>query len=81
MFEELLPVVGDIYLVQADHPRAADPAQVAEILKDSAHQVRQVSSVEDVFSLLPQYRGADQVVLVTGSLYLVGHFRRLWFQK
>lgn len=81
MFAELLPVVGDIYLVQADHPRAADTARMAELLGNVAHKVQQTASMEALFPLLRRYTGKDQVVLVTGSLYLVGNFRRLWFQK
>lgn len=81
MFDVLLPVVNDIYLVRADHPRAADPAKMAALLGNAACPVQQVPSVEDVFPLLSEYAGKDRVVLVTGSLYLVGHFRRLWFQK
>lgn len=81
MFAELVPVVGDIYLVQADHPRAAAPEKMAELLENVGRAVAQVPSMEALFPLLARYNEGDQVVLVTGSLYLVGHFRGLWFQK
>ncbi|MEJ2759816.1 MAG: bifunctional folylpolyglutamate synthase/dihydrofolate synthase, partial [Anaerolineales bacterium] len=81
MFAELLPVSGEIYLVQADHPRATPPETLAELLGESGHPVTLVQPFSAIREILAQYRGTEQVILVTGSLYLVGTFRLLWAQK
>ncbi len=81
MFAELLPVVSDVYLVQANHPRAATPEKLAELMGESNHLVTQVPDIEDLRGLLDQMVGAEPVILVTGSLYLVGTFRAMWAQK
>lgn len=78
---ELLPVVDEIYLVQADHPRAAPPEQVAALLGATTQPVRQVAAVESLRPEFIEKAGEGRVILVTGSLYLVGHFRSVWFQK
>ena len=81
MFAELLPVVGDIFLVQANHPRAASPERLAELLGETDHSVTQVSELADLRGLLSHKTSPDPIILVTGSLYLVGTFRGLWASK
>lgn len=81
MFAELLPMVEELYLVQAGHPRAASPTQLAQLAADYPLPVHPVMDLETIFEILHTMEGQERVVLVTGSLYLVGHFRGLWLQK
>jgi len=81
MFAELLPVVSDVFLVQANHPRAASPQRLADLLGKADHRITQVPDLEYLPGFLAQISAEEPVILVTGSLYLVGTFRTLWAQK
>ncbi len=76
MFAELLPLAAGVILIQAGHPRAANTADLAALAEGYDCPVTTVSTVEEVFSEAAGLAGEDGVVLVTGSLYLVGELRQ-----
>ena len=76
MFEELLPLAAGVVLYQANHPRAANSDDLLVLLGDFEGERRVSSEVKEVFAAASQIAGEGGVVLVTGSLYLVGELRR-----
>jgi dihydrofolate synthase/folylpolyglutamate synthase len=81
MFAELLPDCAYLLLTSAEHPRAAQP----DLLQELAAKFTCPSSIViDQHWVLPEalgLAGDTGVVLITGSLSIVGDFRSLWFQK
>ena len=76
MFEELLPRTSHLVLYQANHPRAAKVAALAQMAKGYHCPVSVISSAEKVFKTAFRLAGEQGLVLVTGSLYLVGDLRQ-----
>jgi len=81
MFAELLPNVSDLLLVSADHPRAAPVEYLAELASEYSCPVSLIERPEEFYSQARKLVGKDGVILVTGSLYVVGQLQRLWQQK
>ena len=81
MFAELLPHVSSLLLVSADHPRAARVEHLAELASGYSCPVSIVDRPEEFYSQARKLVGKDGVILVTGSLYVVGELQRLWQQK
>jgi dihydrofolate synthase/folylpolyglutamate synthase len=78
MLEALAPVVDEVILTQAFHPRATEPAKMAEIA-DSLGAVTSISPsvIEGVQAAMAAAK-TDEVVLVTGSLFVVGEVLAAW---
>jgi len=81
MFAELLPNVEYLLLVRADHPRAAAVQDLANLAAGYSCPVSVIDSPEDFYRQARDLIGRDGVILVTGSLYVVGQLRGLWLQK
>jgi dihydrofolate synthase/folylpolyglutamate synthase len=81
MLAELLPRVSTLIITQADHPRAADP----EVLTDLAHshgvRVEVVYPVSEALKVGLQVLEPDGVLLVTGSLFVVGEALTAWHEN
>lgn len=77
MFRELLPRASTVLTTQAVHPRAADPDELAELVRGQGF-TRSVESVGPVHRALTRARelaGVEDVVLATGSLFVVSEAR------
>jgi dihydrofolate synthase/folylpolyglutamate synthase len=70
MCEVLAPVAAEIFCVRVKSDRSADPHQLAEACRKTAHTA-QVTVVDSVGQALEQTTGAALTV-VAGSLYLIG---------
>jgi dihydrofolate synthase/folylpolyglutamate synthase len=81
MFAELLPNVSALLLVSADHPRAARVEHLAELASGYGCPVSMIDRPEEFYSQARKRVGTDGVILVTGSLYVVGELQRHWQQK
>ncbi|MBF0612314.1 MAG: bifunctional folylpolyglutamate synthase/dihydrofolate synthase [Magnetococcales bacterium] len=78
MAEALAPITREVHLCTLDEPRAADPARIA-----AAWKVKNIPTFihasPQLAVLTARHRTpADGVVLVTGSLHLVGTVRSEW---
>jgi dihydrofolate synthase/folylpolyglutamate synthase len=77
MAEILFPLADRVIATHVDNPRAATPAEI----RDAAHRVSVViDEAPDVVSALAKARGAagtQGLVVVTGSIYIVGEAMRL----
>jgi dihydrofolate synthase/folylpolyglutamate synthase len=71
---ELIPLAGKIIFTDMKSPRAAKPEELQNRLGSMAPQTSSecADSVEKALALAKKEAGENDVVLVTGSLYLVG---------
>jgi dihydrofolate synthase/folylpolyglutamate synthase len=81
MFAELLPNISHLLLVRAEHPRAASLDQLAELAADYSCPVSIIDRPADFYGKARDLIGEEGVILVTGSLYVVGQLRSHWQQK
>ncbi len=69
----LFPLAAKIILTQPDQPRSATPAMLAEAVPNELREnVALAPSVKDAIRLAHEITPPDGLILVTGSLYLVG---------
>lgn len=77
MAERLNPMFDEVVLTRAAHQRAADPYRdVSPFFKNAKLQITGV--VDEAIDLLNEKTGPDDVVVVAGSLFLVGEVRQKW---
>ncbi|MGA9533627.1 MAG: folylpolyglutamate synthase/dihydrofolate synthase family protein [Anaerolineales bacterium] len=78
MLEALIPVADHVTLTKAFHPRAADPADMASIAEAlGANITINTPVIEGVRDAIAAAK-PDDVVLVTGSLFVVGEVLAGW---
>ncbi len=79
--KELCPLAKEIILTQADNPRAADVDRIKQFIspQSTVHspQIFEAKRVKDAIELARERAGGDDLILVTGSLFLVGEARGL----
>ncbi|MEZ5353792.1 MAG: folylpolyglutamate synthase/dihydrofolate synthase family protein [Bryobacteraceae bacterium] len=73
--EVLSGVVTDVVLVPIDSPRAVRPEALRPLFTHA--RVSESNRLEDTLSMVRRAAAGDDVVFVTGSLYLVGEARRI----
>ena len=69
----LSPLADEIILTQAATPRAADPQKLARYFKSKPYLT---SSVKEARLLAESLASKKDLILVTGSLFVVGEFQR-----
>jgi dihydrofolate synthase/folylpolyglutamate synthase len=77
MTEILFPLAERVIATRPENPRAASPE---EIQQAAARTGTEIESVEDVAGAVERARtlaGKEEVVVITGSIYLVGEVMRL----
>ncbi len=72
MIEPLGPLVQSVVITRPSVQRAADPDEVAGIIREYVDGVEVVSDPSRALDRARQLAGSKRFVLVTGSLYLVG---------
>jgi dihydrofolate synthase/folylpolyglutamate synthase len=78
MLLELSPRVSRVILTQADHPRAEGPEALAEQVRSFGQPVEVVVPVAEALRIAMQDMEEDEVVLVTGSIFVVGSALAAW---
>lgn len=73
----LFSLAKDIVLSRISMERAADPLQIAEVLPEFKHRYHYTESPESALQLARRVAGPKDVILVMGSLFLVGEVRHL----
>ena len=77
MMQELEPLADKIVLTRANNPRAADPAFIREhYLSKEPHAVTQ--TLEEAVKIIDRDSSPEDLVVVTGSLFVVGEAKALW---
>ena len=71
----LLPYVDEVVTTRCAHPKAADPMDLALVLREAVDA--ELSAGSDIEETLPEvYEEADEVI-VTGSLFIAGAARSI----
>jgi dihydrofolate synthase/folylpolyglutamate synthase len=71
--DELCGLVDAVILTRADSPRATKPEALAEYFKTKKTYI--TGSVEEANNLAKRIAGKEDLILVCGSLFVVGEFR------
>lgn len=77
MMEELLPLAREFYTVTPDSPRAMPAAELAAWLERRGVRAVPCGSIREGLELALVFLPPEDVVCVTGSLYMIGEVRRL----
>ncbi len=81
MFKELLPYIQVFLPVKSTHPRAADPQVLSKKTEHYPCETLISTSIKHAFDLAYASVAEKGLILVTGSLYLVGEARFSWFTR
>ncbi len=81
MFLELMPVLSELIVVKSFHPRAIEPAKLVELAKPFNHPVHIVDHIPEALEKGLQLTGDNEVVLVTGSIFVVAEARKYLEKK
>jgi dihydrofolate synthase/folylpolyglutamate synthase len=81
MMVELMPVVKDLILVKSFHPRAIEPATLVKIAEPYHLPVHIVDHIPQALEEGLRFSGGNDVVLVTGSIFVVAEARKYWEKK
>ena len=74
--EILFPVAERVIATRPDNPRAASPEQIREAAGRVSVEIEDVASVSSALARAKTLAGATGLVVVTGSIYLVGEAMR-----
>jgi len=74
--EILFPIAEHVIATRADNPRAASPAQIREASSRVAVEIEDAASVSSALTRAKTLAGIEGLVVVTGSIYLVGEAMR-----
>jgi folylpolyglutamate synthase/dihydropteroate synthase len=75
ILSQLCGLAHKIILTAADNPRAAKPEYLQRFLTDKRKEVFLTSGVKEAKTLALRISGKEDLILVTGSLFVVGEFR------
>ena len=77
MTEILFPIAARVIATRPDNPRAASPEEIREAAGRTGSEVETVSEVRAALERAREGAAKDCVIVVTGSIYLVGETMRL----
>jgi dihydrofolate synthase/folylpolyglutamate synthase len=75
--EILFPLADRILVTQADNPRAATPEEIVQAAARTNAEMELAADVPSALQRAQALAGTDGVVIVTGSIYVVGEAMRL----
>jgi dihydrofolate synthase/folylpolyglutamate synthase len=74
----LFPLAGRVVLTKSDNPRCFEPAELARSVPDEvASEIHLSDNVAEALRIAKEMTPDDGLVVVTGSLYLVGEARKI----
>lgn len=77
MAEILFPIAERVIATHADNPRAASPAEIRQAAARVAGEVGEAENVREALEQAEKAAGSNGLVVVTGSIYLVGEAMRM----
>ena len=81
MFAELLPHAQSLVLTRSHNPRAADPVQLTELAQPYRIETSIAPDLESAIRETQRRAGPSDLIVVTGSLFVVAEARRAWLQQ
>jgi dihydrofolate synthase / folylpolyglutamate synthase len=77
MAEILFPLADKVVATRADNPRSAMPEEIRQAAGRIAVQLEQASNVASALDRVRALAGPQDLVVITGSIYIVGEAMRL----
>jgi dihydrofolate synthase/folylpolyglutamate synthase len=77
MAEILFPLADRVIATRADNPRSASPEEIREAASRTSTQIEEATDVAAAIEMAKTGARPDSVVVVTGSIYIVGEAMRL----
>ncbi len=78
MIRVLVSTADEVILTAADHPRAADPADLHRRWEEQGFAARQAPTVSSAIAMAWEMAGSDDVICITGSLFVAGDALTAW---
>lgn len=78
MLGHLFPIADGTFVTASGHPRAAKPNELAELAAEMGYQARVVPGVENALRAAWDTAGPDDLICVTGSIFIVGDLLNQW---
>lgn len=78
MLRALLPIADHLLVTRSDHPRSADPVELADIAVLVGRGAEIAVNVRRAFQRALTVRKPETAILVTGSIFLVAEAREYW---
>jgi dihydrofolate synthase/folylpolyglutamate synthase len=75
--EILFPIAEQVVLTQANNPRSATPAEIRQAAARVEVDIREAPGVASALAEARRIAGPDGLVVVTGSIYIVGEAMRV----
>ncbi len=76
MAEILFPIAEHVVLTHAENPRSATPAEIRQVASRVAMQMEDAPDVPTALGIAAKAHGRGGIVVVTGSIYVVGEAMR-----
>jgi len=80
LLRELLPLADEITMTRADHPKAADPVWLQETALGMGRSAATAQTPLQALASALDQAACDDLIVATGSLFLVADVREAWFQ-
>ncbi len=77
MAEILFPLADRVIATRADNPRSASPEEIREAASRTSTQIEEAADVAAAIEMAKSGARPDSVVVITGSIYIVGEAMRL----
>jgi dihydrofolate synthase / folylpolyglutamate synthase len=77
MTEILFPLAGSVFATKPENPRAASPEEIRQAAARTGTEIECVEAVQSAVDRARNVAVAETVIVVTGSIYLVGEVMRL----
>ncbi len=74
--EILFPLAERVVATQADNPRSASPSEIREAASRTGAEIEEAPDVAEALAKARVLAGSDGVIVVTGSIYIVGEVMR-----
>jgi dihydrofolate synthase / folylpolyglutamate synthase len=79
MLAEIVQESSCLILTRAEHPRAMETTRIASYLENASKEIFEEPGVRQAMAKAKSLADTDDLILVTGSLYLVGEARKHLF--
>lgn len=80
MLEKISPLTKKMILTRSEHPRSLPPEKMAAFLKTDPPEVMIAEKLETAMDLL-ESSDKNEIIVVSGSLFIAGGFRSIWMKK
>ncbi|HPH94466.1 MAG TPA: folylpolyglutamate synthase/dihydrofolate synthase family protein [Anaerolineaceae bacterium] len=80
MLAELLPLTQEVVAARADHPRALEAGQLADMVRAARPDIttEACGGVQQAMQRAKELAGTQKAILVTGSIFVTAEARQAW---